>query len=141
MISATPEPPDRPSPEVADADGTRSPTIETLMQQLTAADQAELETLFGLLRDAAQAQHQVFVHRDYHSRNLMVVADGNPGILDFQDAVLGPVTYDLVSLLRDCYIAWPDEQVYAWVEGFRQKLPQDHLTDEEIFRRDFDLHD
>ncbi|MCK4588134.1 MAG: phosphotransferase, partial [Gammaproteobacteria bacterium] len=56
----------------------------------------------------------VFVHRDYHSRNLMVTPENNPGILDFQDAVVGPVTYDLVSLLRDCYIEWPREQVEQW---------------------------
>ena len=59
----------------------------------------------------ALGQPQVFVHRDYHSRNLMVVDQHNPGILDFQDAVSGPLTYDLVSLLRDCYIAWPLERV------------------------------
>ena len=64
-----------------------------------------------LLVDNALAQPQVFVHRDYHSRNLMVLPEGNPGILDFQDAVRGPVTYDLVSLLRDCYIDWPRERV------------------------------
>ena len=55
-----------------------------------------------------------FVHRDYHSRNLMVVDEDNPGILDFQDAVRGPVTYDLVSLLKDCYVVWPPARVRAW---------------------------
>jgi len=64
-----------------------------------------------LLVDNALAQPRVFVHRDYHSRNLMVVDRDNPGILDFQDAVFGPITYDLVSLLRDCYIAWPVARV------------------------------
>ena len=58
------------------------------------------------------------MHRDYHSRNLLVTAQSNPGILDFQDAVAGPVTYDLVSLLRDCYLRWPRQQVEQWAEGY-----------------------
>jgi N-acetylmuramate 1-kinase len=82
-----------------------------------------LQHTFELLVSEALRQPRVFVHRDYHSRNLMV-GDGqrygaNPGILDFQDALYGPVTYDLVSLLRDCYIAWPIERVHAWVKQFR----------------------
>jgi N-acetylmuramate 1-kinase len=64
----------------------------------------------------------VFVHRDYHARNLLVVAERNPGIVDFQDALAGPVGYDLVSLLKDCYIAWPRRQVVAWVRSFRARL-------------------
>lgn len=73
---------------------------------------------FSLLADAALAQPRVWVHRDYHSRNLLVTQDHNPGILDFQDAVIGPVSYDLVSLLRDCYINWPPERVVQWVQGY-----------------------
>lgn len=77
-----------------------------------------LERVFQQLCEAALAQPQVFVHRDYHSRNLMVTEQHNEhgklGILDFQDAVLGPVTYDLVSLLRDCYIDWPRPRVERW---------------------------
>lgn len=65
-------------------------------------------------------QPQVVVHRDFHSRNLMWVDDCNPGVLDFQDAVIGPATYDLVSLLRDCYISWPEEQVNSWFNTFLQ---------------------
>jgi N-acetylmuramate 1-kinase len=64
-------------------------------------------------------QPRAFVHRDYHSRNLMTVDGHNPGIIDFQDAVVGPVTYDLVSLLRDCYVRWPSARVDAWVEAHR----------------------
>jgi aminoglycoside/choline kinase family phosphotransferase len=60
-----------------------------------------------------QEQPQLFVHRDYHSRNLMKINTGNPGIIDFQDAVCGPITYDLVSILRDCYIDWPIDEVEA----------------------------
>jgi hypothetical protein len=80
-----------------------------------------IEVAFRTLLDSASRQAQAFVHRDYHSRNLLISASGQPGILDFQDAVHGPVTYDLVSLLRDCYIAWPDERVAAWAEAYRQR--------------------
>ena len=81
-----------------------------------------VESVYEALVVEALRQPRVFVHRDYHSRNLMV-GDGerfgaNPGILDFQDAVNGPLTYDLVSLLRDCYIAWPRERVEGWVLDF-----------------------
>ena len=100
-----------------------------------------VESAFRALVDNARRQEQVFVHRDYHSRNLLVGAPGEPGILDFQDAVRGPLTYDLVSLLRDCYIAWPEEQVYEWVENYRLRLVEAGMTrvDDEGFRRGFDL--
>jgi len=71
-----------------------------------------------LLVANALDQPQVFVHRDYHSRNLMVTEKGNPGILDFQDAVEGPLTYDLVSLLKDCYVKWPADHVWSWALDF-----------------------
>ena len=77
----------------------------------------------------ALAQPRVFVHRDYHSRNLMKLDSGNPGILDFQDAVQGPVTYDLVSLLRDCYIAWPRAEVEALASGFYLKAVEECRID------------
>jgi aminoglycoside/choline kinase family phosphotransferase len=76
-----------------------------------------------LLVDNALRQPKVFVHRDFHSRNLMVTAKDNPGILDFQDAVEGPVTYDLVSLLKDCYIRWPAERVLGWAGDFHAAGP------------------
>jgi hypothetical protein len=75
----------------------------------------------GFLRTECLAQPTVFVHRDYHSRNLMV-APGGPGIIDFQDALRGPVGYDLVSLLKDCYVAWPRARVEAWLRGYRDAL-------------------
>ncbi|MBD8525957.1 aminoglycoside phosphotransferase family protein [Pseudomarimonas arenosa] len=81
-----------------------------------------IESAFQALLDNAAAQPQAFVHRDYHSRNLMVQQDGTLAVIDFQDAVRGPITYDPVSLLRDCYIEWPDEQVYAWLDQYRQRL-------------------
>ena len=100
-----------------------------------------IELAFRALIDNATRQEQVFVHRDYHSRNLLVCPEDNPGILDFQDAVRGPITYDLVSLLRDCYIAWPEQRVHAWAEDYRRQLVGAGLThvDEAVFRRGFDL--
>ncbi len=80
-----------------------------------------LARLSALLFSAALEQPPVFVHRDYHSRNLMVLAEGNPGILDFQDAVRGPVTYDLVSLYKDCYITWPRQRTLGWVADYRRR--------------------
>lgn len=96
---------------------------------------------FDALTAAALEQPRVFVHRDYHSRNLMVLAQDNPGVLDFQDAVAGPVTYDLVSLLRDCYIRWPDERVIAWISRYREAALARgvELPDRDTLRRWFDL--
>lgn len=93
---------------------------EHLSLSLSDSQHAVLDDIFTRLVGFARAQPRVWVHRDYHSRNLMVTSENNPGILDFQDAVLGPVTYDLVSLLRDCYIRWPLEQVREWVSGYHQ---------------------
>jgi aminoglycoside/choline kinase family phosphotransferase len=90
----------------------------------------------------ALGQPQVFVHRDYHSRNLMVCDGTNPGILDFQDAVQGALTYDLVSLLRDCYVAWPQDRVLGWVRDYRRQATDAGLdagADEAGFLRWFDL--
>ena len=100
-----------------------------------------IESAFRFLADSALRQDQSFVHRDYHSRNLLVLERNNPGILDFQDAVRGPLTYDLASLLRDCYIAWPEDRIYAWVEAYRLRLHASGLTrvDAQTFRRGFDL--
>ncbi|MCU7866096.1 MAG: phosphotransferase, partial [Candidatus Thiodiazotropha sp. (ex Lucinoma borealis)] len=98
--------------------------------------------VFNLLADNALQQPQVCVHRDYHSRNLMVTAQHNPGILDFQDAVIGPVTYDLVSLLRDCYINWTEHQVYAWSKGYFELAVQSGVLQakhEDQFQMWFDL--
>lgn len=83
-----------------------------------------LDRTYAFLAEQALAQPRVFVHRDYHSRNLMYVQEtgNNPGVLDFQDAVAGPLTYDLVSLLRDCYIEWPRAQVHEWVVDYHRKL-------------------
>ncbi|MEN8168295.1 MAG: phosphotransferase [Pseudomonadota bacterium] len=109
---------------------------------LSDAEHDMLDRTFGLLADSALEQPRVCVHRDYHSRNLMVTERHNPGILDFQDAVLGPVTYDLVSLLRDCYIDWPKARVEAWVMGYFELALQSGVLrkeHEEQFLRWFDL--
>src|SRR5260370_35005969 len=81
-----------------------------------------VDRLFETRAQSALAEPASFVHRDYHSRNLLVTAANNPGILDFQDAVWGPVTYDLVSLLKDCYVAWPAPRVRAWALQYREQL-------------------
>ena len=81
-----------------------------------------LERTFDTLAQAALGQPSAFVHRDYHSRNLLRTTAHNPGIIDFQDAVVGPITYDAVSLLKDCYIVWPAARVRVWVEDFRRRL-------------------
>lgn len=92
--------------------------------QLTLSPDEErlLTNTITYLRDQALAQPQVTVHRDYHSRNIMVLADGTLGHIDFQDAVHGPITYDLLSLLRDAYIEWPAEHVYDWALSFAGHL-------------------
>ena len=89
---------------------------------VSSAQRQMLDELFAALVKAAESQPAAFVHRDYHSRNLLVTTQHNPGILDFQDAVWGPVTYDLVSLLKDCYVAWPAQRVRAWVLEYRESL-------------------
>ncbi len=117
-----------------------------LQIEIGSADRALLDEAFALLGDSALRQPRVFVHRDYHSRNLMVterdVHGPNPGILDFQDAVCGPITYDLVSLLRDCYIAWPLQRVHGWLRDYRARAGDAGLetgASEAEFVRGFDL--
>jgi N-acetylmuramate 1-kinase len=112
-----------------------------------------IDAAFRFLVDAADEQPRAFVHRDFHSRNLMIVEPAsaaehsdilpNPAIIDFQDAVIGPVTYDLVSLLRDCYIEWDAEHVEGWIDSYRLRLQAAHLIGTEVsaarFSRWFDL--
>lgn len=109
---------------------------------LNTEQQHQLHQIFELLIKNNLSQPSVYVHRDYHSRNLMVMAaENNPGILDFQDAVYGPITYDLVSLLRDAYIEWPEEQVLDWVIRYWEKARQANLpasTDVTELYRDFE---
>jgi aminoglycoside/choline kinase family phosphotransferase len=120
--------------------------VRHLGLQFTASEARSMQEICDFLMLEALAQPRVFVHRDYHSRNLMVCDPqtyaSSPGILDFQDAVLGPVTYDLVSLLRDCYIAWPLQRVHGWVERYRGELQAAGVAceaDSAQFLRWFDL--
>ena len=109
---------------------------------LTASQQSRLDAVFEQLLANTMAQPQVYVHRDYHSRNLMVMKEGNPGILDFQGAVYGPITYDIVSLLRDAYIEWDEEQVLDWAIRYWEKARHAGLpvsTDIDSFYRDFEF--
>ncbi len=111
-----------------------------LGRELTASQRETLEHSFELLLQNNLAQPKVFVHRDYHSRNLMV-CEPNPGILDFQDAVYGPVTYDLVSLLRDAYIRWPEERVIDWCIRYWERARKSGIpvaVDFADFYRDFE---
>ena len=104
-------------------------------------DRHAIEGAFEWLCEQALAQPVVLVHRDYHSRNLMVCPGRNPGILDFQDAVRGPISYDLVSLLKDCYIVWPRARLLGWLDRFRQgaqRLGLDAGKDREEFLHWFD---
>ncbi len=108
---------------------------------LTAAQQTVLDKAFAALLANNVAQPCTFVHRDFHSRNLMLVKGQNPGIIDFQDAVFGPITYDLVSLLRDAYVQWDEEQVLDWTiryweQARKAKLPVPELFGD--FYRDFE---
>ena len=106
---------------------------------LTATTTTMLDETFDFLAETALSQPQVFVHRDYHSRNLTLVAD-SVGVLDFQDAVVGPYTYDLVSLLKDCYIKWPRQKIAGWMQQFfTQHAKQIAEVDGEQFNRWFDL--
>jgi aminoglycoside/choline kinase family phosphotransferase len=93
------------------------------------------------LISSALEQPQVCVHRDYHSRNLMYQANAAPGVIDFQDAVIGAITYDLVSLLRDCYISWTQPQLDEWIADYFSRLTQAGLLDCSLaqFNRWFDL--
>ncbi|MGR9116123.1 MAG: aminoglycoside phosphotransferase family protein [Gammaproteobacteria bacterium] len=98
-------------------------------------------SLHDLLIESALEQPVTCVHRDYHSRNLMIVEPDCPGVIDFQDAVIGPVTYDLVSLLKDCYISWPEDRVEHWTTQYYQRLRHADLIQCEPgrFKRWFDL--
>ncbi len=109
---------------------------------LTDDQTTTLHKVFDVLLANNLAQPQVYVHRDYHSRNLMVLDKANPGILDFQDAVFGPITYDLVSLLRDAYVQWDEEMVLDWAIRYWERAKRAGLpvnSDIDAFYRDFEF--
>lgn len=111
-----------------------------LQAQLTPSQREVLDSALQLILNQVLAQPAVYVHRDYHARNLMV-SDPNPGVLDFQDAVYGPITYDLASLYKDAYIAWDEERILDWTiryweDAKRARLPV--AEDFGDFYRDFE---
>ena len=109
---------------------------------MTDDQQAQLDKVFEAITANCLAQQQVFMHRDFHSRNLMFLDQDNPGVLDFQDAVFGPVTYDLGSLLRDAYVQWDEEIVLDWVVRYWQRAKQLGLPvnpDIDGFYQDFEF--
>jgi len=106
----------------------------SLTDEMLSTWEACKETLI----QACNEQPQVWVHRDYHCRNLMVVTENSPGVIDFQDMVIGPIAYDLASIFKDCYIQWPREQQLAWLEEYRHKanttLDIAPITSEQLIR-------
>ena len=105
-------------------------------------ESALIKRTFAILANAALAQPQVIVHRDFHSRNLMVLADEKEqGVIDFQDAVIGADTYDLISITRDAYVQWNPERVYSWFQTFYNLLPASAKEgrDFEQFKKDADF--
>ena len=116
--------------------------VEGLLQiQLADVEKALLDALFQRLEASALEQPRVITHRDFHSRNLIHASGSALGVIDFQDAVIGPLTYDPVSLLRDCYIRWPEDQVRRWAiayAGLASDVGLLNKVSEEVFMRWFD---
>lgn len=114
---------------------------ELLGERLSQSEESLLHDVNQLLIDSAVNQPQVWVHRDYHCRNLMNVGEGRLGLIDYQDAVLGPITYDLVSLLKDCYVRYPKQTVNQYLQAYYLRLVGAELyhQDYNVFERSFDL--
>ncbi len=110
-----------------------------LQIRLTATQKAQLRQVCDRLVQNALEQPQVFVHRDYHSRNLMITDHNSPGVIDYQDAVTGPISYDLVSLFRDCYIRWPEPQIDDWLARYLSRLDRDYSITLPTLKQWFDL--
>jgi aminoglycoside/choline kinase family phosphotransferase len=110
---------------------------QLLGYSLAATERELLDKTFTQLEDIALAQPQTFVHRDYHSRNLILCNNGDLGVIDFQGALWGGLTYDLVSLLRDCYLRWPAQQVTQWALRYRQQAISAGLIDETTSEQEF----
>ncbi|MEM8593640.1 MAG: phosphotransferase [Pseudomonadota bacterium] len=108
-----------------------------LNRNLSDAERSMLNDAFNVLIDSALEQPQVFVHRDYHSRNIMVTKAGELAVIDFQDAVVGGMTYDLVSILRDCYIEWPAHLVNNWVNDYYLFALQQGVLEDQVTLQQF----
>lgn len=106
---------------------------------LTSTEEQLITDTFNYLINHMLHQPQVFVHRDYHSRNIMIKDELKLAVIDFQDAVTGPFTYDLVSLLKDCYIQWPPEQLLNWLTYFYDNCPLKHNYTLDEFKQAFDI--
>ena len=116
--------------------------LPSLNIQTTVDEQALIKRTFAILANAAVAQPQVIVHRDYHSRNLMKIeGESDLGVIDFQDAVIGADTYDLISITRDAYVQWNAERVYSWFKIFYDLLPEAAKENRDFaqFKKDADL--
>ena len=113
---------------------------DLLAYHLTPEENHLIQQTYQTLVSQALVQTQVFIHRDFHSRNIMCLPDKTLAVIDFQDAVIGPITYDLVSLLRDCYIHWPENQVASWVKDYAQISRKQglHTADDQTFKQWFD---
>ena len=98
-----------------------------------------INTEFNRLNMLLKQIPQTFVHRDFHSRNLLVTNTNNPGVIDYQDAVIGPVTYDLVSLLKDCYVTWDDGLIEDMLESFFTRIKSNNISNISDFRYWFDM--
>ncbi len=109
--------------------GWREWCLEGLFHQ---AASPELIDCFQLIANVVTQQPYVFMHRDFHSKNLLRKKDGKIGIIDHQDAMAGPMTYDLASLLRDCYVDWPEENVIEWVLYYKQQAQENGLLDASV---------
>jgi hypothetical protein len=110
-----------------------------LSLELSEKEQFLIQTTLNWIADEVTKQPTVFIHRDYHSRNIMLTKPSSLAVIDFQDAMYGPITYDLVSLLKDCYISWPREDVLNWVHYFYEHNEAAHCSEKEAFVRAFDL--
>jgi aminoglycoside/choline kinase family phosphotransferase len=107
--------------------------------ELDSTSSTEVNTEFNKINNILKSIPKTFVHRDYHSRNLLVTDLNNPGIIDYQDAVMGPVTYDLVSLLKDCYVTWNDGLVEDMLESFFTRMKSDTINNISDFRYWFEI--
>ena len=116
--------------------------LPSLQIQPTAEESALIKRSFAILANAALAQPQVIVHRDFHSRNLMKIErETDLGVIDFQDAVIGADTYDLISITRDAYVQWNADRVYIWFKTFYDLLPESAKQDRDFeqFKKDADM--
>ena len=110
-----------------------------LKTELDAALEKEITLEFNKINSIIKSIPKTFVHRDYHSRNLLITDTNNPGIIDYQDAVIGPVTYDLVSLLKDCYVSWNDGLIEDMLESFFNRMKSNMINNISDFRYWFEI--